>query len=554
MRRGGNFHFRIVVPCRLRGRLGQREIKVSLRTSDKMAARMRGRLLSNAIETFFQELPGMSHLSTQDLQERIRVYFQACLNRSLEFSLDLPQDPSVDLNAEVAFLQKKAERLRGQLAQHSFDSRVLDAAQKLVGQTTANTAATTQDELSQACVGVMRAEIENARILAAMLSADYERTQPRDPLFVGMSPNGLPAAPGEDVIAPPEARTLAEVGELYITFHEKHWARKTRGDQQRVVALAEAVIGPGKFMRALDVEDVKAVRDALARVPPNYMKSKANKGISVIEAVKANETGASLSLKTQDKYFAMFKSLLIWARNEGYSVSIPGAGVKVAGVGKTNPADRRKPYSTAQLQMIFGSPLFRGYSNEARTKPGPTVTRDGKFWVPLIALFSGMRMGEIVQLLASDLREENGIWFFDVTKGEDKKLKTTSSQRRVPVHHLLLEGGILDLTKAAKGKARIFPDIEPGADGYYSHNFSKWWGRYSKSIGFAAPKSAFHSFRHNFKDALAAAEVPENIAKSLMGHIDKSVHASYGSGPPLPILRIALDKVTYPVALSGVMG
>lgn len=112
------------------------------------------------------------------------------------------------------------------------------------------------------------------------------------------------------------------------------------------------------------------------------------------------------------------------------------------------------------------------------------MTRDGKFWVPLIALYSGLRLGEIVQLLAADLREEQGVWFFDVTKGEDKSLKTANSERRVPVHPQLLELRLLEL----KGKnKRLFPDIEPGQDGYYSHNFSKWWGRYARRIGFAGP-------------------------------------------------------------------
>ena len=55
--------------------------------------------------------------------------------------------------------------------------------------------------------------------------------------------------------------------------------------------------------------------------------------------------------------------------------------------------------------------------------------RDGKFWLPLIALYSGMRMGEIVQLLASDLKQEGDIWYFDVSRGEgnEKTLKTAAA-------------------------------------------------------------------------------------------------------------------------------
>ena len=93
----------------------------------------------------------------------------------------------------------------------------------------------------------------------------------------------------------------------------------------------------------------------------------------------------------------------------------------------------------------------------------------------------------------------------------------------------------------------MFPDIEPGKDGYFSHNFSKWWGRYAKHVGFNAPKTAFHSFRHNFADALKAAELPEYINKALMGHVEKGVHQSYGSGPTLAVLKSAVDAISYGV-------
>jgi hypothetical protein len=98
----------------------------------------------------------------------------------------------------------------------------------------------------------------------------------------------------------------------------------------------------------------------------------------------------------------MFRQLLIWAVAEGYTEKMPGSGVKVAGVGKTNPAERRNPYSMDQLKAIFNSPLFTGHRSEkCRHEPGKMLIRDGKFWLPLIALYSGLRMGEIVQLMVA---------------------------------------------------------------------------------------------------------------------------------------------------------
>ncbi|MEY9403673.1 integrase [Bradyrhizobium japonicum] len=113
----------------------------------------------------------------------------------------------------------------------------------------------------------------------------------------------------------------------------------------------------------------------------------------------------------------------------------------------------------------------------------------------------------------------------------------------MPLHPLLLQHGFLDVVKTGSRAGRIFPEIKKGADGYASHNFSKWWGRYAARVGFKTDRTAFHSFRHNFLDALRAANSPEYVNKALMGHIDKSVHGGYGSGAPIYGLKEAIDKV-----------
>ena len=71
-----------------------------------------------------------------------------------------------------------------------------------------------------------------------------------------------------------------------------------------------------------------------------------------------------------------------------------------------------------------------------------------------------------------------------------------------------------------------------------------------REIGAKTPKTAFHSFRHNFKDALIAAGVPESYARTLMGHADDGVHGLYGTGIPIKLLNTGLQKIHYPLELS----
>jgi integrase len=99
-------------------------------------------------------------------------------------------------------------------------------------------------------------------------------------------------------------------------------------------------------------------------------------------------------------------------------------------------------------------------------------------------------------------------------------------------------------------KGRVFADIERGKDGYFSHNFSKWFGRYSKQVGIKTGKTSFHSFRHSFKDGLVNAGVEEAKIKALLGHADKSITSIYGSKFTPTQLATAIGTLSYPIEFS----
>jgi len=68
-------------------------------------------------------------------------------------------------------------------------------------------------------------------------------------------------------------------------------------------------------------------------------------------------------------------------------------------------------------------------------------------------------------------------------------------------------------------------------------------------IGADGEKASFHSFRHNFRDALREADVRHEIAMLLGGWADasrgKSVQAFYGRGYGMETVAEELDKVAY---------
>ncbi|MGE5548236.1 MAG: DUF6538 domain-containing protein [Solirubrobacterales bacterium] len=553
VRRGGVFCFRMAVPRSLWSRFGLREIKGSLKTGDPFTARIRCRKLSNAFEHLIDKVRAMPDLTQDAIRGLIQSYFQRCLDNSEEIARLAPSDGELDIGFEVSEMQSEAQRLGKALATRNYDPFTEMEAREVLGQVGLSRAQVDAEQFDALCNGVLRARIEDRRILVAKLLGQYDRTAPADPLFAGMIAT-MPPLPGEEKAG---ERTLAVLADRYCEQkRDKEWVGKTYLDNRRVVNLVIDLVGAGRTVSSLGIEDVRKVRDTLEKLPGNYMKSKAMQGKTMDEVLAANH-GKPLAPKTQDKYFTMFRSFLNWCIGEGYLATMPGPKLKITGVTKGGGKKDRHSYSAEQLEKLFASPLFTGCKSEGRrTEPGDVVVRDGKFWIPIIALYSGLRLGEIVQLLISDIKEEQGVPFFDIDKGEgedDKQLKTWASVRRVPIHPKLIELGFLahvDQQRQKNPKGRIFPDVKPGKDGYYSARFSKWFSRYAKAVEVKTPKTSFHSFRHNFKDALMHGGVTEEYSKAMMGHAEESVHDTYGSHLTTPLLRQAIERALIPVCLD----
>lgn len=62
-------------------------------------------------------------------------------------------------------------------------------------------------------------------------------------------------------------------------------------------------------------------------------------------------------------------------------------------------------------------------SLERRSTASSLILRDEAFWLPLIAVFSGLRQEEIGQLHVADIQREDGMWFFDINKRPPRMLK-----------------------------------------------------------------------------------------------------------------------------------
>ena len=211
-------------------------------------------------------------------------------------------------------------------------------------------------------------------------------------------------------------------------------------------------------------------------------------------------------------------------------------------------------WTSETLSDLFRTPIWTGCQSEhRRSKPGELVIRDEKFWLPLIAVFSGMRQEEICQLRLDDVRQVEGIWVFDLREGDGRQLKNSNAIRKVPIHDRLIDLGLLDYAdrmRAASNKL-LFPNLQPGgADDRLGHNYSKWFTRYRRDTGLYTEGLDFHSFRHSATTFMKRAGVADSTIDEVTGHATAGETARYNKGLTVANLKLAINSIELGIDLA----
>jgi integrase len=204
---------------------------------------------------------------------------------------------------------------------------------------------------------------------------------------------------------------------------------------------------------------------------------------------------AKVSPSTVNKQMGAVQAIAGWAHHNGIipddvNWSDPFRKMRVE-----EDQSSRGPFVTHELQAIFNAPLFTKNESPMAAKGLAGV------WLPLLALFTGARQGELAGLKASNVREEDdtALLFIVADRKSGKRLKTKVSERVVPVHPRLIELGFLELVAERKRDgehAWLFPGVAP-EHGRPIAAWSKWWGHYLRNVvGIKDTDRVFHSFRH----------------------------------------------------------
>lgn len=280
-------------------------------------------------------------------------------------------------------------------------------------------------------------------------------------------------------------KTLREVFELHQSDPSKVRTPKTALAYANTFEVIGAVIDLDTPICHISRDDCRRLLETLRWVPSNTSKRYPKLNIvQAAEMAKRKKLTSTLNPATVNAYLNRLSSVLNFAMNEGLIDRNPTRGLKI--VDPVRARDKRLPFSSQQLQRIFNAPLYRGCMDDEAgyATPGPNRPRRGRFWVPLIGLFSGMRLNEICQLNVADIQEIDGVPCFyvrpDPSANSDKRLKTEASERLVPIHPTLLGIGFMAYVEdeRAKGVMKLFPELRRSTTGYYSDPFSKWFRRF----------------------------------------------------------------------------
>jgi integrase len=527
----------------------------SLHTTETGPARFLSRCLYLRSEELFITVESSQTLSDADIAALVKDFYGTILAQDDKHRL-LADAPDRFREARAGYYRDLAERARIDLANNAY-ATVRQITSVMLARRYGADAAFDKLSVRKAGQAMLRAGVEVAETLRARASGDFNY-EPNDKLLVAALSEQAPAPETPPAPVTPSASSgppFSEAAERFRTdqLRRKVWEKQTALQARKTYELFRERFGD-KPLAAYDRLDASTFKAMLSDLPADYGKAAQYRGMTaeaIVAATKEQEV-ERLSSRTIQRHFASLATLWEATIEQRQATTNPFKGWKFPAAKRAR--DQREHWTREQLAGLLATPLWTGCQSESRrSKPGAVILRDEKYWLPLIALFSGMRQEEICQLRLVDVRTEESVWVFDINSKDGQQLKNANAVRLVPIHDELIRLGVLahaDKLRATS-ETMLFPNLKPGgADDRLGHNYSKWFSRYRQDVGQFVPGRDFHSFRHSATTFLRRASVDEPTIDELTGHATVGETARYSKGLTVANLSEAINRIDIGVDLS----
>ena len=228
-----------------------------------------------------------------------------------------------------------------------------------------------------------------------------------------------------------------------------------------------------------------------------------------------------MSLNTVKRVFASVRSVInLTMREHGIEGSNPFSGTFMP---KRVDTSKRQPIPKSILKVI---------QQECQS------TDDEMRWLVALISDTGMRLSEAAGLLKADVQLDVDTPYVDIKPHPWRRLKTSGSQRKVP----LVGCSLWAATQALNASTcdYLFPkycDEEGCNANSASASLNKWLK------GIAGNEYVIHSLRHSMRDRLRAVNCPSEMIDQIGGWSSGKIGEGYGNGYELKQVHSFLQRI-----------
>lgn len=553
MRRGAVYAVRFRLPSDVAARINVVCLRRSLHTKDIKQARQRCLLATLWFRSTMEEFRAMAEVSREDLERAAIAFFD-----QLKEEVDKPRNFAAEhwdeeLDFQVSETRRRASELRDQLVSNDYGASVDRRAEELLDLIGVSIAQLSEHLQLIARQLAARSEVQQMEFLEHQLTSPASQFEPSDKLFAQSAPRSWTPLHPDPRVGP----TLRQAASDYLRRKSvRGLGRSHITELERSLGWLCEVIGDDRLVGSVTKSEMRSFRDDIER-------------LEVLRGRRAsfrdrltNDTSKRLKSATTIRYWSAVAGFFEWVSDEFSLPENPTSGLKIERR-KGERRDSPEPFTTDELVRYLSTPLFTGFRPRKHFKQaGDKHSRGQQFWAGLIPMYTGLRAGELAQLLLEDFVLENEVPHIKVREtnasGERvKSAKTAASIRDVPLHPDLLRLGLAEFLARRRKldpKGRVFEYFRLGTKGRTSEGMTRFWGDYLKEFGLWKPGRATHVWRHTLVARLREAEVPEEDIAAVVGHSRRTMTASYGGAYSLSRMAGIIAKLAFGVDVVEAVG